>query len=238
MTRNDTQRPFIDKIAQDTREYVQSLLDEVQKLSRIVAELQVEIRTRDQRELLLAERMAVVEAESRQFASRYVEVEQQNSSLANLYVASYQLHGTIDRRRVIAAIKEVIINLIGSEELAVWERRGDGVLHLVGSFGIDAAKWNTVTAADGVIGACLKNGERFVAGESAAVPQGRQERLTACIPLRLDDNVTGMIGIFRLLPQKEGLAPVDYELFDLLASHAASALYCTRDAAAFAEVAR
>ncbi|MCU1350031.1 MAG: hypothetical protein JWO56_3061, partial [Acidobacteria bacterium] len=36
------------------------------------------------------------------------------------------------------------------------------------------------------------------------------------------------IAIFTLLPQKPGLEPVDIELFDLLASHAASALYVTR----------
>ncbi len=90
----DGQRPFIDKIAQDTRDYVQSLLDEVQRLSRSVAELEVELSTREKVESLLKERVAAIEAESRQFAERYVEVEQQNSNLANLYVASYQLHGT------------------------------------------------------------------------------------------------------------------------------------------------
>ena len=36
------------------------------------------------------------------------------------------------------------------------------------------------------------------------------------------------IAIFGLLPQKQELAPVDYELFDLLATHAATALFCTR----------
>jgi hypothetical protein len=226
MNRSDSQRPFIEKAAQDTRDYVQSLLDEVQRLSRAVAELQVEIQTRDQRELLLAQRMAAVEAESRQFAARYVEVEQQNSNLANLYVASYQLHGTLDRERVIDAIKEIIINLVGSEELAIWERDGDGLLRLAGWFGIDPDAWNS--AGGDVIGACLRGGERFIAGEGALVPQGRETNLTACIPLRLDEHVVGMIAIFRLLPQKDGLALVDLELFDLLASHAASALYCTR----------
>lgn len=227
MNRSDSQRPFIEKVAQDTRDYVQSLLDEVQRLSRAVAELQVEIQTRDQRESMLAQRMATVEAESRQFAARYVEVEQQNSNLANLYVASYQLHGTRDRDRVIAAIKEIVINLVGSEELAIWERDGDD-LRLAGWFGIDPEAWDNVGGDDGVIDACLRGGERFIAGERALVPQGREKNLTACIPLRLDDRVVGMIAIFRLLPQKDGLAPVDLELFDLLASHAATALYCTR----------
>jgi hypothetical protein len=47
------------------------------------------------------------------------------------------------------------------------------------------------------------------------------------VPLRLGESTTGAIAIFRLLPQKPGLEPLDYELFDLLGTHAAAALYCT-----------
>jgi GAF domain len=223
-------RPFIDKIAQDTRDYVQSLLDEVQRLSRSVAELQVELSTREQMELLLKERLAAIEAESRQFAARYVEVEQQNSNLANLYVASYQLHGTLDRQRIVEAIKEIVINLIGSEELVVWERDGN-LLRCVGSFGVNESEWDGVRLGEGIIGLCAETGERFVAGQTVLAPFGREAALTACIPLKLDETVVGAIAFFRLLPQKDGLAPVDHELFDLLASHAASALYCTRSLA-------
>lgn len=227
--KSDTQRPFIEKVAQDTRDYVQSLLDEVQRLSRGVAELQVEIQTRDEREMKLSQRMAAVEAESRQFATRYAEVEQQNANLANLYVASYQLHGTRDRERVVAAIKEIVINLIGSEQLIVWETEGDDELRHVGSFGVDPFEWGDVAADDdSVIALCLRTRTRFIAGESPVRPTGREKKLTACIPLMLDDHVAGMLAVFELLPQKDGLAPVDYELFELLASHAASALYCTR----------
>jgi len=238
--KNETQRPFIEKVTQDTRDYVQSLLDEMQRLSRSVAELEVEIQTRDQRELRLAQRMAAVEAESRNFATRYAEVEQQNANLANLYVASYQLHGTLDRDRVVAAIQEIIINLIGSEQLVIWEAEDDDTLRHVGSFGVDADAWRTVGAGveDGLIGLCLATRTRFIAGESAILPAGREKNLTACIPLLLDDQLAGMIAIFELLPQKEGLAPVDYELFELLASHAASALYCTRRAPAAAGAAQ
>jgi GAF domain-containing protein len=52
--------------------------------------------------------------------------------------------------------------------------------------------------------------------------------VTACIPLSLDGQVTGVIAIFRLLSHKPALAAADKELFDLLASQAAVALYCAR----------
>jgi GAF domain-containing protein len=225
----ESQRPFIERIAQDNRDYVQSLLDDNQRLSRTVAELQVELSTRQQMEEVLRRRVEVIEEESRSFSARYVEVEQQNTNLANLYVASYQLHGTLDRDRILEAIKEIVINLIGSEELGIFEMN-DGRLELVDSFGLDATEWASVPAGHGVVGLTVETGLRFISGELLR-PAGREEKLTACIPLKLDEQVVGAIAIFSLLPQKPGLEPIDLELFDLLASHAASALYCTRIAA-------
>jgi GAF domain-containing protein len=210
MTSNDNIRPFIQKIVTDAREYVQSLLDENNRLHELLSEIQ---------------------EESRRASARYVEVEQQNTNLANLYVASYQLHGTLDRQRVLDSIQEIVINLIGSEELAIWELNTEREeLTLAASFGIDSSTWGAVPldSESGVIGLSAVTGERFVAGQSPIVPTGREKGLTACIPLKLDDRVVGAIGIFSLLAQKEGLEPVDFELFDLLASHAATALYCTR----------
>jgi GAF domain-containing protein len=55
--------------------------------------------------------------------------------------------------------------------------------------------------------------------------------VTACIPLRLDGVVTGAIVVYRLLPHKPGLEEIDFELFDLLALHAATALRFTQLAA-------
>jgi len=222
----ENQRFFVEKAASDTREYVQSLLDENQRLSRIAAEQEVALSHRQALEALLEERIAAVEAESRRFSERYIEVEQQNTNLANLYVASYQLNGTLDRERVLQAMQEIIINLIGCEELAIWELDDElGALTLAGSFGIDAGPWACVPLGAGVIGTVAATGERYIGGEN---DDAAGSDLTACIPLRLDDRVVGAVAIFRLLQQKQGLEPLDFELFDLLASHAATALYCTR----------
>ena len=100
---------------------------------------------------------------------------------------------------------------------------------LIGSFGINQGEWAGVPLGSGIVGMVADSGERFVAAEAIVKPFGREENLTVCIPLKLVDRVVGAIGIFRLLQQKEGLEPVDFELFDLLGSHAASALYCTRE---------
>lgn len=208
-------RPFLEKIASDNREFVQALLDENERLERALATAQAELENRN-----------------REYSERYVEIEQQNTHLANLYVASYQLNGTLERERVVAAIQEIVINLIGSEELAIWQIDDElDALTLIGSFGIDARAWAGVPLGSGIVGHVAWTGERYVAADGDTRPLGREQHLTACIPLKLDEKVVGVIGIFRLLQQKQGLEPVDFELFDLLGSHAATALYCTREAA-------
>ena len=52
---------------------------------------------------------------------RFAEVEQLNSNLANLYVASYRLHGSLARADVLSTLQEIVINIIGSEKFAVFE---------------------------------------------------------------------------------------------------------------------
>ena len=49
------QRPFIEKITQDNRDYVQALLDENARLSRAVAELQLELSSREKLEQYAAQ---------------------------------------------------------------------------------------------------------------------------------------------------------------------------------------
>jgi hypothetical protein len=74
---------FLEKVTNDNREYLQSLIEENQRLAKIVAELEIERDHRREREARLQERLDEIETESRRFAERYVEVEQQNSNLAN-----------------------------------------------------------------------------------------------------------------------------------------------------------
>ena len=54
-----------------------------------------------------------------------------------------------------------------------------------------------------------------------------QGEMIACVPLALDGEVSGAIVIRRPLAHKHTLEQLDFELFDLLARHAATALYCT-----------
>ena len=49
-----------------------------------------------------------------------------------------------------------------------------------------------------------------------------------CVPMKIKDRLVGVITVYELLPQKMRLEKVDYELFSLMAAHAATALFSAR----------
>ena len=205
------------------------LESEVERLRSQALALRSESERQRKEEAALQAQIEGIKAETKAYSSRYAEVEQQNSNLANLYVASYRLHGTLDREEVIAAIQEIIANLVGSEEAALFEVDPDQqALELVASFGVDRDQCPSIPLGSGLIGLTARTGEILVVDPSqVSGATGLESRLTACVPLKLDDKVTGVIAIFGLLPQKGGIEELDRELFDLLATQAAFALYCT-----------
>ena len=54
---------------------------------------------------------------------------------------------------------------------------------------------------------------------------GTEATAIVSIPLQLNQRVVGLIALFKLLPQKTGIEPVDQELFEVLSTHAARALH-------------
>jgi GAF domain-containing protein len=172
----------------------------------------------------LVRRLSDVEEENEAVSCRFLDIETQNTNLANLYVAGYQLHGSLDRDHVMGAIREIIINLIGSEDFGIFERSGD-VLNLIGWFEEPSSAWSEVRVGSGIIGEVASTGESYFPAANRTPNVG----IAACVPLKVDDCVTGVIALFRLLPQKQNaLQPVDEELLNLLASQAGIALHCTR----------
>lgn len=239
----ENQPNYVFRVLDGTTRYVQELLSENEELRSLLEDVKTE-KSQIENQLLaiqrqmdrsreekrsLEERLARMETENRQFSGRYIEVEQQNANLANLYVASYRLHSTLSRQEVLAVIEEIIINLIGSEEMIIFEIDADRAhLRLAASFGIDAERYRSIPIGKGVIGQVVLTGQPYLAEHQADQTAILEEPdLTACLPLRFGNTINGAIAIFRLLPQKQGLVSLDYELFDLLGTHAAASLYCT-----------
>lgn len=178
----------------------------------------------------LKERFRQVEEENKDFAAKYVEVEDENNNLANLYVASYQLHSTLDFNEVLRIVLEIVINLIGAEKFAVLliEEKTNELIP-VGTEGISISDVPKVRFGEGIIGTAAKEGESYFS-ENIHNNRGSisTENPIVCIPLKIKEHVIGVIAIYSLLIQKEKFSNVDYELFNLLAGHAATAIFSSR----------
>ena len=175
----------------------------------------------EERERLRA-RLAEIEAENQRVCDEYVAVQEKSTELAQLYVALERIHGGLSRAETLAALQEIVINVVGSEELAVFERRGDQLV-LVQSFGIDPEPWRELPASRGALGTAAA-GKLYVAGRDGK-PAAGDEDITACIPLRVGDEVQGVVAVFRLLGHKPVLGDTDQALFELISMHAGVALH-------------
>jgi hypothetical protein len=220
-------RTYIREAQEEQQQYIRGMLAENERLRAAVAGLESDKRHADEQcrvataelERLRAE-LEHVASENEQYVTRYRQIEIHNSNLANLYTASYQLHTAIDRVSVLAAIQEIIANLVGSEQVAVFEADSKGAFTLTNAAGLDETRLSRFTLGEGPIASQIRSGKIYVN------PGPGQDQITACIPLTLGVSILGAILIFRLLDHKTALQPIDHEIFDLLAVHASSALYC------------
>ncbi len=229
-------------------EFTQELLRENEKLRYRVAQLEeltkftdkegnFKVHSLEERIKLLEEenktlldRYRQVEEENKDFANRYVEVEAENNNLANLYVASYQLHSTLDFNECLKIILEIVMNLIGAEEFSIMmldEKTNE--LAVVGQEGMGPEARSSIRLGEGLIGASIKSGEAYYReGDPTDLKGVDYIHPLVCIPLKIKEHVIGIIAIYKLLVQKQAFSNMDYELFSMLAGHAATALFSSK----------
>lgn len=159
--------------------------------------------------------------------NRFVEIESELESFANLYVASFQLHSSLRVASVIRHIRELLVQLVGVRSLGIYFV-DDDEQHLVpiAADGIDVGSLPKIPLRDSAASNALEalvertylTGVPHIAdGELPSTP-------VACLPLALDNRTVGVIVVYALLEHKKRLVTVDRELFKLLEAHAGSAL--------------
>ncbi|HEX2642050.1 MAG TPA: GAF domain-containing protein [Thermoanaerobaculia bacterium] len=182
----------------------------------------------DVRVLELERRLATAESDVKELASRLVDSEHQGGRLMNLYVATYQLHATLDPAEVQATIAEIAINLLGAEQFVLLLRREE-----VGEVGYEIALiegqedladlygGDTYSGGDPMVDQTLTDGVLRL-GPTA------DSRALAAVPLRVQNDIVGALVVIKLLDHKPILRAEDRDLLDLLSAHAASALFAAR----------
>jgi nitrate/nitrite-specific signal transduction histidine kinase len=191
-------------------------------------ELAERVRSLEREREELLQRYQQVEEDNLDFAKRYLEIEEENNNLANLYVASFQLHSTLDFKEVVQIVMEIVINLIGAEKFALMlldENKRE--LYAVSSEGVPREKIPHIRLGEGVVGKTVEGGSPHVA-EGRKPSEITLTEPLVIIPMKIKDQIIGGIVVYSILEQKESFSPLDFELFNLLAGHAATALFASK----------
>lgn len=183
------------------------------------AATRAEIASLREEEGRLRQRLDEIEALRRSASDELVGLQEQIAHAVGLHVAMRRLHEAGDRAAVVEAIQDVVVNIVGSEQMAILATGRGGALELAASMGEEsrAADLDPRTLA-----AALDDGE-IRAGPGAPAPGGA----LACVPLRARGKGAGLLLLFGLLPQKPALGPQDLEVLELLQVHGAIALLAT-----------
>ncbi len=226
-------------------EFTRELLRENEHLRFRVAELE-EARLQDsnvERMRNLEDRVKVLESEltslkrrfrkvvadNRDYARRYLLMEEENNHLANLYVASYQIHSTLDHDEVLKIVVEILLNMLGAEKFAVMLLdKGRGSLSAVASEGMAEEELLAIPSAGGIIGEVALRGESYFSDNPARRESFDPGSPVVCVALKVEGNVIGVIAVYSFFVQKSRFTEIDYELFNLLSAHAATAMFTSR----------
>jgi hypothetical protein len=153
---------------------------------------------------------------------RSEDAEEAKAHLARLAVASARLHESDVEADSLRNLQDVLVNLIGTEQIAVWSLSADGrSLALRASQGIDSGPWKQVAVDQGLLGKAASSGE-VVTEEQ---PGGGQP--SVCIPLLVGRRLVGVVAVFRLLPHRGRLGRRDNDVFQLVSLQAGFALLCS-----------
>ncbi len=178
----------------------------------------------EENQRLLA-RIGELEEENRDFVQQLIEIEQINNNLTNLYIASTRLHSELNHDRIVSIIKEVVINFVGAEKfsLLMYDDARSLLTYEAGE-GFAAEEFPDLSV-DGLWKDVVLGGDSFYRDGSVMEEANDPEKPLAAIPLLIHDRCMGVLAIYHLFVQKEKFEQVDYQLFSMMAEHAATALF-------------
>jgi GAF domain-containing protein len=158
---------------------------------------------------------------------RFAEVESELESFANLYVASSQLHASLQVRAVVRNVRELLLQLVGVRSLAIYFV-DDAERHLVpiASDGVEVATLPKIplrhAAPPDALSAAIER--TFLTGVAHVTDGQTGVTPAACIPLEYGGRIIGAIVVYALLGHKKGFVAVDRELLKLLETQAGGAI--------------
>ncbi|MCZ6651171.1 MAG: GAF domain-containing protein [Acidobacteria bacterium] len=146
----------------------------------------------------------------------------QEDLLTNLYVAGFNLHRALEWEAVLTSMTEILLNLVGARQFAIFVLNRDGeTLSQVANEHGQGPSPRSIPLGEGIMGVVAKTGIPFFDGERQ---EGDFRNPVACVPLKAEGALLGVIQVHSLFTQKKSLTSRDHELFTLLAETAGTAL--------------
>ena len=171
----------------------------------------------------LRDRLARSERARRAAQADRDRLERQLSAMGNLCVSLQRLQGCLTHRQVLEAIQDDVINVYGSEELAICERvPGSAELRVTQSFGVPPERLGAITLGQGPIGRAAE-GAGWILGDDGV--RTEDPDLTAAVALEADGAVVGVLAVWRLLSHKRAVHDEDRRVLEVLGRAGGAALY-------------
>jgi len=154
------------------------------------------------------------------------QIERNHFLLMRLNAANARLTQSLEQDDAFEAIAEIIANLIGSEEVAIFDyHRAEQNFSLAWSSGVEADALQPFLCGAGMFGRAVQQGtSQFQERQPETALLPHEKNLTACIILKSSGEIVGVIAIFGLLPQKNNLEWADFELLKFLEIYGAVAI--------------
>jgi hypothetical protein len=154
------------------------------------------------------------------------QIERNHFLLMRLNAANARLIQSLEQGDVFEAIAEIIANLVGSEEVAVFDyHAAEQNFSLAWSSGVEAETLQPFLCGAGMFGRAVQHGlSQFQERQQEGALLPYEKNLTACVILKSSREIVGVIAIFGLLSQKNNLEWADYELLKFLETYGAVAM--------------
>ena len=171
--------------------------------------------------------LALMEADSARFRQQAAECPADLGLWTKLYTVSQIMLSAMQQSRVSSALEEICSNLLGCEQLAIIDiSRRTGRIQFLKSQQLSSEKLMAVAEQGPVLESQIQRGTLQVISDKRDEESGKFSQLgiTALVPLWLDDESSGCLLLFSLLPQRSGYDIEDREVLRLLATHAGPCL--------------
>ena len=177
----------------------------------------------EDRARLIAE-VARLERHVSMLSTEVATADQKANDLEKLILAARRLESCADRAAVLAALQDILLTVVGSDDFVVLalDEEGATMWPILG-VGANGAACGPLLVSDALVSAALETGKCQLSGRRAAGEPSRGEPL-ASVPLLAWPHTVGALVVFRLLAHRSALRSVDVELLEFLSTHAAPSI--------------